>query len=160
MLGSNGKQLKRCFFVSIFFQKSIQSDLGGPLLLKISILLPELPEVAIHRYSRTFEMEANKIHFLLEFEKIFMTSIFLSTSEGLFLNVPEIKVITFMNSPFLTSLVQRQKVQKQLFFKIDVPKNFTILTVKHICRNIFLIEQPTFRAATLVKGDYNTCVFL
>ena len=44
----------RDVFVSLFFQKSIRLDLGGPLLLKSNILLSELPEVAIHMCLKTF----------------------------------------------------------------------------------------------------------
>ena len=44
---------KRCFFfVSLFFQKSIRLDSGGPSSLKSNILSSELPEAAIHRCSR------------------------------------------------------------------------------------------------------------
>ena len=48
----------------------------------------------------------------------------------------------------------------QLSFKIGVPKNFAIFTGKYLCWSRFLIKQPTISAATLLKGDYNTGVFL
>ena len=59
-----------------------------------------------------------EIHLLGIWNKIFRTSIFLSTSEGLLLNYPETRslllwIIAFF--PFLTSLVERQNVQKQPF---------------------------------------------
>ena len=46
--------IRDVFFVSVFFQKNIRLDSGGPLLLKSNVLPSESPEVAIHRYSRTF----------------------------------------------------------------------------------------------------------
>ena len=45
------------FFVSVFLQRSIWLDSGGPLLLKRNILSSELPEVAIHRCSRIFKLK-------------------------------------------------------------------------------------------------------
>ena len=85
------------FFVSVIFQKTIRLDSGGPLLLKSSILLSELPEVAIHRRSRTFKVVANVTRYIsLEFEKNLRTIIFLSTPEGLLLNIPETRLFAFM----------------------------------------------------------------
>ena len=78
------------FFVSVFFQKSIRLDSGSRLLLKSNRLSSGSPELAIHRCSRTFYMKANFTRYIfLEFGKIFRTSIFLSTSEVLLLNIPE-----------------------------------------------------------------------
>ena len=79
--------------MSVFFQKSIRLDSAGALLLKSNILLSESPEVAIHRCSRTFQMVANFTKYILWNLKKYLglvSSIFLSTSEGLLLNIPEI----------------------------------------------------------------------
>ena len=46
--------LSERFFVSVFFQKSIRLNSGGPLLLTSNILSSELTEVAIYRCSKTF----------------------------------------------------------------------------------------------------------
>ena len=77
-------------FVMAFFQKSVRLDSEAPLLLRSNILLLELLEVAIHGCSRTFYIVANFTRYIFsEFEKMFRTSIFLSTSEGLLLNIPK-----------------------------------------------------------------------
>ena len=81
------------FFMSVLFQKSIQLDSGGPVLLKRNILSLESLEVASQRCSRTFQTVANFMRYIfLGFEKIFRTNIFLSTSEGLLLNIPETRL--------------------------------------------------------------------
>ena len=81
------------FFVSVYFQKSIGLDSGGPLLLKSNISSLESLEVAIHRCSRTFYMVANFTRYIfLEFKKIFRTNIFVSTSEVLLLNISETRL--------------------------------------------------------------------
>ena len=80
-------------FVSVFFQESIRLDSGGPLLLKSNILSLESLEVESLE-SQVLKNLLNsgklyEIYIFLEFEKMFRTSIFLSTSEGLLLNIPE-----------------------------------------------------------------------
>ena len=49
---------------------------------------------------------------------------------------------------------------RHMFFKIGVIKNFAIFTGKHLCWSLFLIKFQTWRQATLLKRDSNTCVFL
>ena len=44
----------------------------------------------------------------------------------------------------------------QLFFKIDVLKNFENFTGKHLCWSFFFMKLQTFRPATLLKRDSNT----
>ena len=44
----------RDVFVSMFFSKEHPIGFRGPLLLKSNILLSELPELAIPRFSKTF----------------------------------------------------------------------------------------------------------
>ena len=48
----------------------------------------------------------------------------------------------------------------QLFFKISVLKNFTILTEKHLWWSLFIIKLQAFRPATLLKRDSNPGLFL
>ena len=48
----------------------------------------------------------------------------------------------------------------QMFFKMDVLKNFGIFTEKHLCLSLFLIKFQAWRAATLLKRDSNTGIFL
>ena len=75
--------------MSVFFQKSIRLNSGGPLLLTSNILSSELTEVAIYRCSKLFKWWQNLTTYtFVEFEEIFRTSIFLTTSEGLLLNIP------------------------------------------------------------------------
>ena len=50
--------------------------------------------------------------------------------------------------------------RSQMFFKTGFPKNFMIFTRKHPRWNLFLIKLQAFRAATLLKRDSNTGVFL
>ena len=82
----------------------------------------------------------------LEFGKISRISIFLSTSKGCFWIFCKqgYRFDEFFISHF--SRMYRSS-RLQLFFKIDVLKNFVIFTVKH-------------SKTTLLKGDSNTGVFL
>ena len=48
----------------------------------------------------------------------------------------------------------------QIFFKIDVLKNFTIFTWKHLYWSLFFIKLQVLRPATLLERDSNTGVFL
>ena len=45
-------------------------------------------------------------------------------------------------------------------FKIDVLRNFKIVTGKHLLWTLCLINLPVLRPATLLKRDFNTDVFL
>ena len=47
-----------------------------------------------------------------------------------------------------------------MFFKICVLKNFTDFTEKHLCWSLILVKLQTWFAATLLKRDSNTFVFL
>ena len=102
-------------------------------------------------------------YIFLEFEKIF--KFFLSTSEGLLLNISETWSPLFWITAsfiFLTSLVWRQNVQKQHFaavFQIGVLKHFAIFTCASVLEPQFN-KIAAFTVATLLKRDFNTCVFL
>ena len=48
----------------------------------------------------------------------------------------------------------------QMFFKIEVLKNFANFTGKHLCWSLFLIKFQALSPATLLKRDSNTGVFL
>ena len=108
-------------------------------------------------------MVANFTRYIfLEFEKIFRTSIFLSTSEGLLLNIPETRSsllwsFIFSISHFSSLETEYTEVAVCSCFKIGVLKNFAIFTGKHLCWSLFLIKYPAFRATTLLKEDFNTC---
>ena len=48
----------------------------------------------------------------------------------------------------------------QMFFKIDILKNFTNFTGKNLCWSFFLTKLQALRLATLLKTDFNTGVFV
>ena len=48
----------------------------------------------------------------------------------------------------------------RMFFKIGVVKNFTKFTGKQMCWSLFLIRLQAWKAATILKRDSNTGVFL
>ena len=48
----------------------------------------------------------------------------------------------------------------QMFFKIDVLKNFGNFTGKQLCWSLFLIKLQSWRPETLLKRNSNTGVFL
>ena len=48
----------------------------------------------------------------------------------------------------------------QMFFKIDLLKNLAILTRNHMYWNLVLFRMQALGAATLLKIDSNTDVFL
>ena len=50
--------------------------------------------------------------------------------------------------------------RSQMFFKIDVLKNFGNFTGKQLCWSLFLIKLQSWRPETLFKRDSNTGVFL
>ena len=129
-----------------FFKKSIRLDSGGPLLLKSNILSSESPEIAIYRCSRTLKGgEFYEIHFL-ECEKIFTTSIFLSTSERLLLIIPETRpsllwIIAFFHFSLLKFRNRMYRSSRlKLIFKIGNLKNFAIFTGKQLCWSLFWIK--------------------
>ena len=102
--------------------------------------------------------ELSEIHFL-GFVKIFRTSIFLSTTEGLLLNIPETRssllwIFIFSISHFSSLETMYRSSRLQLFFNMGVLKNFAIFTGKHLCWSLFLIKYPAFRATTLLKGGF------
>ena len=45
--------------------------------------------------------------------------------------------------------------RSQMFFKIGILKNFSIITGKHLCWNLFLIKLQIWRSAALLKRDSN-----
>ena len=47
----------------------------------------------------------------------------------------------------------------QMFFKIEVLKNFANFTGKHLCWSLFLIKLQALRPPFLLKRDSNTGVF-
>ena len=101
-------------------------------------------------------------YIFLEFEKIFRTSIFLSTSEGLLLNIPETRSsllwsFIFSISHFSSLETEYIEVAVRSCFKIGVLKNFAMFMGKHLCWSLFLIKYPAFRATALLKEDFNTC---
>ena len=76
-------------------------------------------------------------------KKIFRTSIFLSTSEGLLLNIPETRSsllwsFIFFISHFSSLTLSWRRLLS--FFEIGVLKNFTLFTGKHLCWSLFLIK--------------------
>ena len=99
-------------------------------------------------------------------KKIFGTSIFLSTSEGLLLNISETRSLLLWSFIFSISHVSSLETECtdvavcSCFLKIGVLKNSPIFTRKHMCWSLLLIKHPAFRAKTLLKEDFNTCVFL
>ena len=57
--------------------------------------------------------------------------------------VEEVKINTYCEIPSLPNV---SNLQKQMFFKIDVLKNFAIFTGKYLCWSLFLIKLQTFRS--------------
>ena len=51
---------------------------------------------------------------------------------------------------------EKNDESSQIFFKIDVHKNFVIFTGKHLIWRLFLTKLQAFMAATLLKWDSNT----
>ena len=76
-------------FSERIFSKEHPIGFRGSVIIENNILSSEPPGAVIHKCSRTFEMVGNFMRYIfVEFEKIFRTSIFLTTSEGLPLNIP------------------------------------------------------------------------
>ena len=63
-----------------------------------------------------------------------------------------------MNNLFCEVIIFRSS-RSQMFFKIDVLKNFASFTGKHRCYSLSLIKLQVFRPATLLKRDSNTGAF-
>ena len=132
--------------MNVFLQKSIRLDSGSPLLLK---------SISYHLNHRKYPFggaqkpffkcgELSEIHFL-GFVKTFRTSIFLSISEGLLLNIPETRssllwIFIFSISHFSSLETMYRSSRLQLFFNMGVLKNFAIFTGKHLCWSLFLIK--------------------
>ena len=53
-----------------------------------------------------------------------------------------------------------QSSRSQMSCKIDVFKNFAVITGKHLCWSLFVIKLPACKPANLLKRDSNTSVFL
>ena len=47
--------------------------------------------------------------------------------------------------------------RSEMFFKIDILKNFAIITGKHLCWSPFLIKLHTWRSAALLNRDSHRC---
>ena len=60
-----------------------------------------------------------------------------------------------MNRFFCNVLIFRS-IRSQIFFKIDVLKNFLSLTGKHLCWSLFLIKLQILKPATSLKRDSDT----
>ena len=63
----------------------------------------------------------------------------------------ETLALNSMNGVFLVPLWNAKSSRSQMFFGIDVLKNFTRFTRKHLCWNLFLIKLQT-----LLKKESNT----
>ena len=50
--------------------------------------------------------------------------------------------------------------RSQMFFKINVLKNFAMFIGKHLCWSLFWTKLQAFEPAALLKADSNTGVFL
>ena len=57
-------------------------------------------------------------------------------------------------------LVLNSEAASRDVLKRAVLKNFAIFTEKHLCWSLLLIKLQGSRAATFLKTDYNTGVFL
>ena len=56
--------------------------------------------------------------------------------------------------------IKFRRICSQMSFKLDVFKNFAILTGKNLCWNLFLIKLLACKPANLLKRNSNTSVFL
>ena len=55
--------------------------------------------------------------------------------------------------------INSKKQPPEMFYKKAVPENLSIFTGKYLCLSLFLMKLQTFRSATLLTRDSNTCVF-
>ena len=56
--------------------------------------------------------------------------------------------------------IKFRSTRTQMSFKIEVFKNFAIITEKHLCCSVFMIKLPAYKPANLLKRDSNTSIFL
>ena len=68
-------------------------------------------------------------------------------------NLPLLFVIVFWGDKNRSSL-------RQMFFIVDILKNFANITEKYQCWSLFLIKSQAWRHAKLLKRDSNTGVLL
>ena len=134
--------VKEMFFVSVLFQKSIRLDSGAPLLLKsISYHLNRLKKLFAGAQEPFKWWRTLRGTFSWNLKKIFRTSIFSSTSEGLLLNTSKTRSsllwsFIFSISHFSSLKAECTEVAVCSCFKIGVLKNFAIFTGKHLCWSI------------------------
>ena len=121
----------------------------------ISYLIIWIDRSSHSQVLKTFQMVANFTKYIfLEFEKISGSSIFLTTSEGLLLNIPQTRSSLLWIIVNFSLFYFRDNVQKQLFaavFKVDVLKNFDIFSGNHLCWSLYLIQQPRFMGFNFIK---------
>ena len=118
--------------MSIISQKSIWLDLREFILLESNILSSKLAELVIHRRSRNFQMVVNFTRYIfLVFKKIFTTSIFLSNSKRLLLNIPETRSSAIKFSSTLTDL----RIVNLFEIKFNISYYFHVLV--HVFRKPF-----------------------
>ena len=80
-----------------------------------------------------------------------------------FVNSPEKEFKYLENKTFFlqikkiihSGLSYDRSSRSQMFFKIDVFKNFAIFTGKQLCSSLFLVKLKSFSPATLLKKDTN-----
>ena len=63
-----------------------------------------------------------------------------------------------MNQKTLSLIFKSSRLQ--MFFKVDVLKNFVIFAGKHLCWSYFLIKLQAWTSPIVLKRDSNTGVFL
>ena len=56
--------------------------------------------------------------------------------------------------------MKNKKQPKEVFYKNETLKNFSIFADKHLCWGLFLIKLQVFRSATLLKRHSNTGAFM
>ena len=69
-----------------------------------------------------------------------------------------LSMANFLKKHSQIAIIKRDRLQ--IFFKIDVLKNYTIFTEKHLCWCLFKIKVQPSRYSTLFKRNSNTAVFL
>ena len=131
--------LTSCVFVQLTWPASWTS---------FSFLAPRLLFV----WKVTLEIWLKLIYFLVQWQlrwcKCTWNTFFIASLEWMIFHDQKALSLNFKGSP------------SQMFFKIDVLKNFVIFTGKHLCWSYFLIKLQASRPATLFKRDCNTGVLL
>ena len=131
--------LTSCVFVQLTWPASWTS---------FSILAPRLLFV----WKVTLEIWLKLIYFSVQWQlrwcKCTWNTFFIASLEWMIFHDQKALSLNFKGSP------------SQMFFKIDVLKNFVIFTGKHLCWSYFLIKLQASRPATLFKRDCNTGVLL